>query len=279
MKRLVLPLLIALIACSCFAQSFPKKQTLIPLSNVDGVPFYIDQDMNDWAIDGFEIDQKGNFYFFGGRGHGCLASFNGAKQVFRKNFIDLSQGGGLYLYKNYLYSFTFDKTGKPVYIKINANIGSFAKMPGPAKNIGAATDFIDSCMIFEFSDPVPSKAHYDQYSLSGKFLKTSSKLTDIRPIFYPDTSQNYSWSFAGPWNENYVFWGRNGLNAPDQLCLVDKTGKILAKRTIPNGLTGKGYFEEPDEDRKVRNGSFFVLGRKGNYALITEIPLASFFGK
>jgi len=279
MKRLILLLLITLSSFSCFSQSFPKKQTLIPLSNVSGVPFYIDQDINDWAIDGFEVDPKGNFYFFGGRGHGCLACFNGAKQVFRKNFIDLTQGGVLYMYKNNLYSFTFDKTGKPVYIKIDANNGSFTKMQGPAKNIGAATDFIDSCMIFEFPDPEPSKAHYDQYSLSGKSLKTASKLTDIRPIFYPDTSQNYLWSFAGPWNENCVFWGRNGLNAADQLCLVDKKGKILAKRTIPNGSTGKGYFEEPDEDRKIRNGSFFVLGRKGNYALITEIPLQTFFYK
>ncbi len=81
----------------CFSQTFPKKQTLIPLSNVNGVPYFKDQDMNDIGIDGFEVDEKGNFYFFGGEKLQTLAIFTGNKQILRKTYKqDLGQ---LYIYK------------------------------------------------------------------------------------------------------------------------------------------------------------------------------------
>lgn len=280
MKNSILALLIALNTFSCFSQSFPKKQTLIPLSNVNGVPFYKAEEMGDIGINGFEIDDKGNFFFFGGERNGCLACFNGSKQVYRKNYNDLSKGSELHLHKNNMYGFTFDRNGNRVYIKINAANGSIIKLPNQFEPSNSSDKiFIDSCIIFEFSGANDSKNYYEQYTLTGKFIKKTSKITEIRSLFFPQAGNDPIYSFVGEWNDDYVFWGKSDLDAPYQLYLVDDKGKILAKRIIPKGLTGKGYFEEPDEDRKVRNGSFFVLGRKGNYALITEIPLASFFEK
>ena len=61
--------------------------------------------------------------------------------------------------------------------------------------------------------------------------------------------------------------------------MVDKKGRVLASKLLPSNFSGDGYVSNPPEDRKVRNGSLFVLGRKGKFALITEVPLQSFFYK
>jgi hypothetical protein len=61
--------------------------------------------------------------------------------------------------------------------------------------------------------------------------------------------------------------------------LISKNGEILNKKSMPNNsIFGAGYAENPSEDRKVRNGYLYVLGRKGQFALITKMPLSSLFG-
>ena len=86
MKTLALTLFACFNFFICFAQSFVKKQTLIPLSDVNGVPFKKDPELNDLIINGFEIDSKGNFYFLGGEKTVCLAVFAGNKQLYRKTY-------------------------------------------------------------------------------------------------------------------------------------------------------------------------------------------------
>ncbi|BAU55987.1 hypothetical protein [Mucilaginibacter gotjawali] len=277
MKKTTLTLLIALITFSCFSQSFPKKQTLIPLSNVNGVPFYKEQDMNDWVIDGFEIDNDGTFYFLGGDKVDCLAVFSGTKQIVRKTYKEWP-GRQLYFYKNNLYTFGGEKKNQNLIKVLNPSTGLIIKTYCniPDKHIDQYFFTDSSIIIGAMGD---TAMWYERYSLSGKFIGKSPNEYGVPSFIIPENGKFSSCEFLGKWNDNYVFWGNSDLNAPHQLYLVDNKGKILAKRIIPKGLTGKGYFEESDEDRKVRNGSFFVLGRKGNDALITEIPLASFFGK
>jgi hypothetical protein len=61
MRKSMLTFIICFNMVFCIAQKFTTKQTLIPLNNIKGVPFYKDNELNDLVIDGFEIDNKGNF--------------------------------------------------------------------------------------------------------------------------------------------------------------------------------------------------------------------------
>ncbi|HZY39189.1 MAG TPA: hypothetical protein VFE53_21180 [Mucilaginibacter sp.] len=275
MKNTILTLLIALTTFSCFSQSFPKKQTLIPLSNVNGVPFYKDQDTNDWVIDGFDIDKNGTFYFLGGDNVDCLAVFTGNKQIFRKTYKEVP-GRLLYFYQNNLYTLGGNKN-RNLITALNTSNGSIIKSYHiPDKHIDEYF-FIDSGIVVGAMGD--TAMWYQRYDLSGKYIGVSPNEYNVAPSIIPEKGKFSICELLGKWNGNYVFWGNSDLDASHQLYLVDNEGKVLAKRIIPNGLTGKGYYEEPGDYRRLRNGSFFVLGRKGNYALITEIPLASFFGK
>lgn len=280
MKKTFQTLLICLLAHFAFCQSFPKKQTLIPLNNVNGVPFYRDQELNDIGINGFEIDTNGYFYFFGGNTIPCFAVFNGNKQLFRKTYKELNSGSELHFYKNSFYSFAFDRSGKFIFIKINMANGSLNTVDNPliSKKFIANT-FIDSCIVLQVPGRVIDSNYYELYSISGLYLKKVKNEYNLNAGIVPERNAE----LLGTWNGNYVFYDLDDDSKHQKFWLVNKGGKILAIKSIINNdnLFGRGYAEEPIEHRKVRNGNLYVLGRSrtGNNALITEVPLQTFFYK
>ena len=277
MKKAALTLFVCLSALLSFSQTLIKKQTLIPLSNVNGVPFYKDKELNDLIINGFEIDNKGNYYFFGGDNLACLAAFNGNKQIYRKTYKELNSGSTLHIYKNSFYSFTFDKNGKFVYIKINVPDGSISYMNNQLipKHF-LSHEFVDSCVILNVHYANPTGDYFEQYTLAGQFIKRVANMYGVPFFSVPKDAE-----FLGTWGDKFVFW--NVLmdhNGAEQLLLVSKDGKILSTKILPeDGFSGEGYGENPQEDRKIRNGNLYVLGRKGKYTMITEMSLKSFFGQ
>lgn len=281
MKKITLTLLAFLSYLFVFAQPFPKKQTLIPLNNVSGVPFMKDPDVPiDLLINGFEIDAKGNFYFFGGK-LPCLAVFSGTKQIYRKTYNELDSGTGLNFYKGNSYNYAFDSKGKQIFIKLNMADGTLHHLNSSllSKHFNAHT-IVDSCIILLVPAENTNAYSFEEYDLSGKFLKRVTNKYGIPAFIFPDKKDNSDWELVGKWNRNFVFWTINTESSKyEKLCMVDKNGKILAIKSLPDNFSGGGYAENPNEDRKVRNGSFFVLGRKGHYAVITEVPLQSLFGR
>jgi len=279
MRRMLHTLLICLLAQSTFSQSFPKKQTLIPLNNISGVPFYKDQELNDIIINGFEVDAKGNLYFFGGK-LPCLAVFNGTKQIYRKTYKELGSGAELHLFKGNFYNLAFNKKGDQVSIRINMADGaiSITNSPFVSKHFAAYT-IIDSCILLKIPTKSMDDFDFEKYDLSGKFLGKVTNEFGIPIYIFPDKKKSSDWDLLGMWNGNYIFWSINFPSKYEKLCMVNNDGEILATKLLPVNFSGNGYAENPSEDRKVRNGSLFVLGRKGNYALLTEVPLQTLFYK
>lgn len=283
MKRIVLTLLICFVATFAFSQSFPKKQTLIPLSNINGVPFYKDPELNDIGIDGFEIDTNGYFYFFGGNTVPCLAVFNGNKQLFRKTYRELISGSELHFYKNSFYGFAFDKGGKSVFININPANGSLSTVANPLVSTKFISDtFIDSCIVLQVPSRALDSSYYELYSISGRYLQRVKNQYNLNAGIMPEKDAE----LLGMWNGNYVFWNLDFSQGDSQIqkfWLINKAGKILAKKSFPNrgNIFGGIYAENPSEHRKVRNGNLYILGRSrtSNDALITKVPLQTFFYK
>jgi len=277
MKKTLIALLIVLNTSICYSQVFKKRQIFIPLNNIKGVPYLRDKQMDDLIIDGFEIDQKGSFYFLAGGKSVCLAAFSGNKAVFRRNYKEFS-AGQLYFYHNGLY--TFNKLGKNDLVVINPADGALIKVYNKvnSKHI-VSYKFVDSSLIFELiGDP---DLFYQEYNLTGKYLKQAPNQYNTEPFIIPIKEKDTHYEFLGKWNEKFVFWNITGDNIDKQtFWLVGKDGTILAQKTILNNdVFGDSYENNPPEHRKVRNGNLYVLGRKGNTALITEVPLASLFRK
>jgi len=281
MKKLILTSFICSNILFCFSQNFPKKQILIPLSNTNGVPFYKDQELNDFVVDGFEIDNKGNFYFMGGEKTESLAIFSGDKQVFRKTYNKDCPDCLLYIYKDTLYTFNRQNNDLILFNKSNGLlIKKYTHIISKRIN---SYKFTDNTLVIELLGD--SKLTYEQYTLLGKYVKQVPNDCGITQFVIPKRDRNYDLSFLGKWDANYVFWALVDENDSQiqKFLLVNKDGKVLATKSLvnKNNVFGRVYAENPDEHRKVRNGNLYVLGhsREGNFALITEVPLQSFFYK
>ncbi|MGZ3763779.1 MAG: hypothetical protein ACXVB0_11205 [Mucilaginibacter sp.] len=279
MKKSLLTSLICLHTLFCFSQNFPKKQTLIPLSNVNGVPFFKDEELNDLVINGFEVDNAGYFYFRGGNNGQSLAVFSGNKQVFRKTYKECLDCQ-LYIYKDTLY--TFNRQNNDLILLNKSNgllIKKYAHIISKPIN---SYKFTDNSLVIELSGD--SKLTYEQYTLFGKFLKQVPNDSAIAQSIIPGKDKDLA-QFLGKWGNNYVFWDL--VDEKDsqiqKFWLVDKDGTVLSTKSLinRNNVFGSSYVDNPDEHRKVRNGKLYVLGhsRTGNFALITEVPLQSFFFK
>jgi hypothetical protein len=277
MKRLII-FLFCIKSIFCFSQSITKKQTLIPLDNLKGVPFFKDRALYDIGIDGFEIDEKGKFYFYCAE-KGCLAVFSKNTPVYRKIYHDF-HGTSLYIFNGDLYTFSFGGLGVNDLICLNLNNGLVKKRYNhlTSQNIASYT-FADSSIIIGTQNT--GKDLFFQYNLKGRYIKQVSNRYNIPSNIFPPKIQEADWEFAGKWNDKFVFWNINPESTKNEkLCLVDETGKILITKLLPENFSGdEGYVGNPPEDRKVRNGSLFVLGRRGKSALITEVPLENIFGK
>jgi hypothetical protein len=265
----------------CISQPLIKKQIVIPLNNKLGVPFYKDDITHELVVDGFDIDAKGNFYFLGGDKSTCLAVFLGNKPIYRRTFKWFPTGP-IYIYGNDLYTFDNSRTVNNLFV-INPTSGTLInKISHISGKHFNSIKFVDSCLILERLG-YPNFT-YEQFALNGKYLKKADGRYNIDSLIIPEKGTNSkSCLFIGKWQNAYVFSDLTGKNMETQtFWLVDNDGKVRNKRILPNDnkLFGDDFYEAfPTEHLKVRNGNLYVLGRKGNNAVITIVPLDSFFGK
>jgi hypothetical protein len=272
MKLLVYSLIVCLGPISCLAQTFKKKQILIPLDNSKGVPFHKEAEVNDYYVNGFEIDDNGNFYFLGGDKALCLAVFSGSNLKYRKIYKEIPLGTyQLYLSKDTLYTFNSLPPNK-IFAIDPANgliIKTYESMVSEKVN---SYSFEEDHLIIQSIGS--SDIIYNQYSLTGKLARQGINRYNL-PFRIPVNTE-----FLGMWNDQFVFYRISGKNLDKQeFFTTDRSGKVSTSTFLPNTnlIFGNGYAEDPAEDRKVRNGNLYVLGRKGKFALITEIPLQSLF--
>ena len=98
-KNIMLTILMCVVV-TCCSSTPAYKQTTIPLNNVNGVPFFKDK-IVDYCIEGFEVDEQGNFYFLAGE-KTTLAVFSGAKLTYCNNYKEFKPNQ-IYILKNRLY--------------------------------------------------------------------------------------------------------------------------------------------------------------------------------
>ena len=275
-------IIFCLVAFHAFSQPLLKKQIFIPFNNDTGVPFSVDEELNDMVVSGFDVDSKGNYCFFGGNKAGCLAVFNITTQKFRKLYTDVP-ASSLFIFRDSLYTFFKNDGGENKLIKIDiANGTILKKYPNLTDKYIHTTQFADSTLIIGYygnqNDSLKEK--YASYSLTGKYLGETVSLYHIPLSIFPDKNTQSFCELVGYYNGNYVFWSiTNSKFNLERLWLVNKEGAILATVNLPGDFAGDAYADNPRENRKVRNGIFYIMGKKGKTCVITEIPLATLFNR
>jgi hypothetical protein len=280
MRAFYYTILFCFIASFAFSQSILKKQVFIPFNNDTGVPYTTDEELNDMVVSGFDVDSKGNYYFFGGSKSGCLAVFSITTQKFRKVYADVP-ASSLFVFKDSLYTYYKSEGGENSLLKIDIANGTILKKCANLSNKYVHTSqFIDSSLVIGYygSQSDSLKEQYAAYSLLGKYKGEAVSLYNVPKAIFPDKSSHSFCELVGYYNGNYVFW-----SIPDskfnleRLWLIKKDGAVIATVNLPGDFAGDAYADNPRENRKVRNGKFYIMGKKGRSCIITEIPLSNLF--
>ncbi len=79
------------------------EQVIIKFDNKNGVPHYYDERLYGYMIHGFEVDESGLFYFFGGE-PSTLACFDKRQEIYRISYSDISPSQ-VHSYRDTLYIF------------------------------------------------------------------------------------------------------------------------------------------------------------------------------
>ena len=270
MKLFFFSFLLSIITIVSNGQSFPIKQLAILLDNDKGVPFYFDREINDIYITGFDVDEKENYYFLGGNEGSILAVFNGSKQIYRKVDKQLSEGASqIYLHNGKLYAFS--RISETLFVLDASNgiiLKTFAKFVH--ENL-TGFRFFKGSLIAQIS-----YFNHEKYTLEGTFVKKIDNEYDLPPALAKITKSK---TFLGEWKGNFVCWAYDEKSNADIYYLVDKMGKTIMSKRIPYNIKiyGDVFAEEPDYHKVLRNESIYILNRKGKSALITKIPLKTFF--
>ena len=99
-------------------------------------------------------------------------------------------------------------------------------------------------------------------------------------LFILNNLKNNSIQFLGKWNNAFLFWSWEYNKDVYKFWLQDGNGKVIATVNIEDKMFGNSLYGKsgnPNEHRKLRNGSIFILGREGDNAIITELPLKELF--
>ncbi|MBS1531207.1 MAG: hypothetical protein JSU01_12950 [Bacteroidetes bacterium] len=278
MRKTIVFILLFFAQAFAYAQPFQSKRITIPLNQEKGVPFYVDPELSDIGIQGFEIDDKGKLYFLGGKNNLRLAVFSENNCIFSKNY-GKATFATLYYRDNKLYS--FDRFNKEL-IVVNAQDGTIIHKLKcvTSKRID---DYFFSDQGIVLSAEASEPPTFDLFDFNGKFIKSVANEYAVLATVFPKAGGE----FLGKWDNNFVFWDLvDDDKTHDQMqkfWVIDKTGKTIATRLTPNKLSTFGaiYVENPVEHRKVRNGNLYILGRslKSKSALITVVPLKTFFAQ
>jgi hypothetical protein len=244
-----------------------------------GVPYY--QDETDYYIDGFEIDSLGNYFFCGGDSAMLVKYTPDKKIVFRKKYHEF-QAGQIYLRQNsvYLFDNKFEKNGLFV---VNTTSGEIVdSVPHVIKNRINSFLFSDSFLIAEVFDyqkriDMTTKRCFVKFDVAGKLVGQVPNRYNMPLEMYPARYEENAVQYLGRWKGACVYWGYDPEKGLYKFWLGNDSGEIFARANFQKAITGKVYYGNPNEHRKLRNDKIYILGRKDKNALITTIPLEELF--
>lgn len=260
------------VACS---SNDAYKQVMIVLNNNNGVPFYHDE--FDYYIDGFEVDNEDMFYFLGGD-NAILACFKDTQLIYRKQYFNF-KANQIYTINNRLYVFDYMYEKNNLYVLDKANGNIINEYQNIIKNRVNSFLFRDTSLIievFNYQDKINMKTEigFVLFNLNGEFDKQVKNIYNVSEEFYDIVGGA---DFLGQWEDNYVFWDYDLDNRKYVFLLKNEEGKILATKRIGEEIFGKPFYGNPIEHRKLRNGVIYILGRKGDNAVITKLLLSKLF--
>jgi hypothetical protein len=254
------------------------KQIKIPLDNEKGVPFYYSEDV-DYLIDGFEVDEKGNFYFLGGE-NAILACFKDNSPIFRKRYTEF-MSNQIYAFNDKLYVFDsyYNKNNLFILDKNNGTI--LNNYPLIIRNSVNSFLFRDTTLIMEVFDnkkkiDMSTQLGFALFSLTGKFIKQINNPYNLSDILNP---KSRTVQFLGQWENSFIYWDYNLDKRLYKFSLKNIEGKIIATQNIDEKIFGKSFYGNPIEHKKLRNGNIYILSRDGNDAVITILPLKELFNQ
>lgn len=256
------------------------NQIIIPLDNDRGVPFNYDKSLYGYIIEGFDVDENGKLFFLGGD-TATLVSYSNGKEVFRKKYDDfLSNAIHSWNNKLYVYDYKFNRQNLFV---LDPTTGELQKkIPKIIDNIVNNYYFQDSVLIlrvFNMQEKIDldTELAHVKYDLEGLFIEPVQNIYDLPEIYSPLISEN---EYMGKWNEYFLFWQFDYNTDEHIFILKDNTGEFKEEKKYTQELIGRdiyGLSGMPQEHRKLRNGKVYILGRKGDNAIVTIIPLEELF--
>lgn len=254
------------------------KQIRIPLDMNKGVPVTIDN--IDFYIDGFEIDEEGNFYFLDGE-PATLVCFSETTQIYRKEYKEF-KSSTIYILHNklYIFDYKYEKNNLFVLNKTDGAVeSSYNKI---IKNRVNSFLFRDTCLVMEVFDnkkniDMTTKMGFVIFDLKGKYIKQANNRYNIPNALYPQEFENNTTEFMGLWGSSFLYWDYNVDTRQYIFTVRDKAGKILSSKNIDEKVFGESFYGNPSEHRRLRNGNVYVLGHDNRNAIITILSLTDLF--
>lgn len=255
-------------------------QVIIRFDNQNGVPHHYDERLYGFMIHGFEVDKKGLFYFFGGEPT-TLACFKKDQQLYRVVHSEISPSQ-IHSYLDTLYIFDNFYRANNLF-SINQKNGELIKVyENITENRINNYHFQDSLLVLNLFDldesvNINSEVYPIAYDLNGLMLQELSNIYGIRKGYKREDNGEY----MGKWMNFNVFWSLTGANSDAyRFDLQDNKGNIIYSKILKDEIFGEALYGmegNPQEHRKLRNGNVYILGREGDNAIITILPLKELF--
>lgn len=270
-KSSLLTLLIVINLSVCFSQTGIKRQIVVPMNNLNGVPYSVVEGF--LSLDGFEIDKAGNFYFLNGNTKSSiLVKVKENKFLYRKTYNGYI-GSQLHIFNNNIYVLNYSKNNISVFATNGSLITRYNHIT--SENINSYR-FVDSTLVIDTLDN-SGDLNYALYSIKGQKIKNISNPYNLPDRVFRNEQATGSVLYLGKWNNKYLFWyidpKRIGY---EKFWLVNDDGEVLKTKFFESKQFGTGY-EDFEEFKKLRNGSIFVFGHKGKQGIITELSPAEMF--
>ncbi len=278
-----------LFSCS-FSSNNKYLQTSIPIDKEKGIPCYIFKQGKHvhYAVKGFDIDNEENFYFMNGApsGPAILSRFNGKKKIYQE-YHDKFEPGAIHLFNNKIYTlnFMFNKNDIVLLDKDNGNIIKvYDKISdNRINNFIFREDYvIIELFNYEKNINMDTELANVKFSFQGDLIEQVNNRYNIPSKILTNEDKSYGAEFIGKWEQYYLLWWYDWENECKEiwhtLILKDDNGKVIKTKRINEEVTGKPFYGNFHEYRKLRNGKIYFLCRKGENAIITQVKLDKLFG-
>lgn len=268
--------IIVLASLGCSGKGALYDQYNIPLDNIKGVPFTIV--MNDYNIEGFDVDENGDFFFLGGDNTVLVSYSMSGEELCRVNLKKFKQGP-IHIVKNSLYVFD-NKYDSNSLFELDKRDGKIVtEHLGLIDNRVNSVYFSDTSFfleIFNYQNTIDldTKVHFLEFDFESNFKSESTDRYGLPEFFKSIYANEY---FIGKWENGYVFWDYDIDNEQYMYLMRDQFGKTISKNNLDENNFGKSFYGAPLEHFRIRGNYLYQLNRAGDNACITVIDLNELF--